>query len=65
MKRKKTSEPCKPILLEIEKVRTLSEWANGPLNKKWEYKDWMEWMGDTPYTIMTTKAPAVLINMLS
>ena len=22
--------------------------------------DWMEWMGDTPQTVMTTRAPAVL-----
>ena len=22
---------------------------------------WVEWIGDTPYTVMTTKAPAVLI----
>ena len=25
--------------------------------------DWMEWMDDTPYTIMTTRATAVLIKM--
>ena len=49
-------------MLEIDKVRTLSELANEPVNKKWEYKDWM---GDTPYTIVTTRAPAVLRNMLS
>ena len=40
----------------LGKARTVLEADNGRQSKKLE---WMEWM-DTPKTVMTTRAPAVL-----
>ena len=50
-----------PILLG--KVSTLLEWADELLNKKWD-SEWRWFMDgvDTPYTVMTTRAPVVLIK---
>ena len=43
----------------LGKVRTLLECADGTLSKKWSGLG--EWTGlDTPKTVMTTRAPAVL-----
>ena len=41
------------------------EWADGFLNKSWTVDEWMDgwmdgWMGNTPETIMTTRAPIAL-----
>ena len=38
-----------PIYILLGKVKTLLEWADGLLTKM------LDWMGDTPKTIMTTK----------
>ena len=44
----------------LGKVRTLLEWADGLLSKMLELVTGVDGWMDTPYTVMTTRVPAVL-----
>ena len=53
----KQKQICPAHIILLGKIGTLSEWADAPLSKKWE---WTGWMDGYPKTVVTSRVPAVL-----